>query len=207
MALVVGYVGRIVRDKGLVELIEAWRTLRNEFPSLHMLVVGPFEPQDPVPSDVEGILRGTERIHLAGQLEDPSALYAIMDIVVLPSYREGLPLVPLEAAAMALPVVATRIPGCVDAVVDGQTGTLVPPRNAWAVAQAIHRYLEDPALRRRHGLAGRERVVRDFRQEVMWEAIYQEYVRLLREKGLQLPEGSLQRAGATVAVATRIGHT
>ena len=154
-SLVVGYVGRIVRDKGFVELIEAWRTLREEFPLLHMLIVGPFEPQDPVPSNVECILRGTERIHLAGQIEDPSALYAIMDIVVLPSYREGLPLVPLEAAAMALPVVATRIPGCVDAVVDGQTGTLVPPRDAWALAQAIHRYLEDPALRRRHGLAGR----------------------------------------------------
>ena len=144
-SLVIGYVGRIVRDKGLVELIEAWRILREEFPLLHMLVVGPFEPHDPVPSDVECILRGAERIHLAGQLEDPSALYAIMDIVVLPSYREGLPVVPLEAAAMALPVVATKIAGCVDAVVDGQTGTLVPPRDAWALAQAIHRYLEDPA--------------------------------------------------------------
>ena len=144
MSLVIGYVGRIVRDKGLVELVEAWKTLRDQYPLLHMLVLVHFEPQDPVPSDVECILRGAERIHLAGQLEDPSALYAIMDIVVLPSYREGLPLVPLEAAAMALPVVATRIPGCVDAVVDGQTGTLVPPHDAWALAQAIQRYLEDP---------------------------------------------------------------
>ena len=88
-ARVVGFVGRIVNDKGVAELIEAWKTLRKECPSLHILVVGPFEPQDPVPSNVECILRGTERIHLAGQIEDPSALYAIMDIVVLPSYREG----------------------------------------------------------------------------------------------------------------------
>ncbi len=199
-APVIGFVGRIVRDKGVVELIEAWNTLCEEYPSLHMLVVGRFEPQDPVPSDVECILRGTERIHLAGQIEDPSALYAIMDIVVLPSYREGFGLIALEAAAMALPVVATRIPGCVDAVVDGQTGSLVPPRDAWALAQAIHRYLEDPALRRRHGLAGRERMLRDFRQEVMWEALYQEYVRLLREKGFLIPEASLEglESGDTV---------
>ena len=87
---VIGFIGRIVRDKGLVELVEAWKTLREEYPLLHMLVVGPFEPQDPVPSDVECILRGTEGIHLAGQIDDPSALYAMMDIVVLPSYREGL---------------------------------------------------------------------------------------------------------------------
>ena len=138
---------------------------------------GHFEPQDPLPSNVECILRRTQRIHLAGQIEDPSTLYTTMDIVVLPSYREGLGLVALEAASMALPVVATKIPGCVDAVMDGQTGTLVPPRDAWALAQAIHRYLEDPSLRRRHGLAGRERILRDFRQEVMWEALYQEYVR------------------------------
>ncbi len=199
-ALVIGYVGRIVRDKGLVELIEAWKILHGEYSFLHMLVVGTFEPQDPLPQNVEGILRGTQEIHLAGQTQDPSTSYSIMDVVVLPTYREGLPNVPLEAAAMSRPVVATRIPGCIDAVVDGETGTLVPPRDEGALAEAIRRYLHDPELRRRHGLAGRERVLRDFRQEVMWEAMYQEYVRLLREKGLPIPEGSLQSAESTDTV-------
>ena len=106
---------------------------------------------------------------------------------------------------MARPVVATCIPGCVDAVVDGQTGTLVPPRDAGALAEAIRRYLEDPSLRRRHGLAGRERILRDFRQEVMWEALYQEYVRLLREKGFLIPEASL-RASSQPIPSTRIGR-
>ena len=89
---------------------------------------------------------------------------------------------------MALPVVATAVPGCVDAVVDGVTGTLVPPRDPDALAQAIARYLDDPELCRRHGQAGRERVLRDFRPEDIWEATYQEYVRLLQERGLPVPK-------------------
>ena len=79
---------------------------------------------------------------------------------------------------MALPVVTTRVPGCVDAVADGVTGTLVPPGDAPALAAAVARYLDDPDLRRRHGSAGRERVLKEFRQEVIWGALYEEYRRL-----------------------------
>ena len=85
---------------------------------------------------------------------------------------------------MRLPVVATRIPGCIDAVVDGVTGTLVPVRDATALAAATRRYVDDPALRAAHGNAGRERVVRDFAQEVIWEALHAEYVRLLDAAGV-----------------------
>jgi glycosyltransferase involved in cell wall biosynthesis len=186
-ALVIGFVGRVVRDKGVVELVEAWQVLREEFPSLHLLIVGRCEPQDPVPLDTVRVLESDARIHLSGEVHDMPPFYAAMDIVALPSYREGLPVVPLEAAAMGLPVVATRIPGCVDAVVGGETGTLVPPRDAGALAEASRNYLENPELRQRHGSAGRERVLRDFRPEAMWEAMYKEYARLLREKGISVP--------------------
>ncbi len=183
-APVVGFVGRIVRDKGLAELAEAWSVLRRDYPTLHMLIVGPFEDQDIVPGDVERLLRTDERIHLAGLDWNTPPLYAAMDLVVLPSYREGFPSVPLEAAAMTLPVVATTVPGCVDAVVDGVTGSLVPPRDAPALMAAIRRYLDDPALARGHGWAGRKRVIRDFRRESIWEALYAEYQRLLRDAGI-----------------------
>ncbi len=184
-ASVVGFLGRLVRSKGVVELVTAWARLRDELPTLHLLMVGEFEPQDPVPPEVREVLRTDSRIHLTGWIQDVAPFYAAMDIVVLPSYREGLPVVPLEAAAMELPVVATRIPGCVDAVDDGVTATLVPVRDAKALADAVGMYLRDPELRRKHGRAGRERVLSKFKQEAIWEALYQEYQRLLEANGVR----------------------
>lgn len=179
-ALVVGFVGRIVHDKGITELIEAWKILREEFSHLHLLIVGIFEPQDPVAPDEESFLKNESRIHLTGNKENIAPFYAAIDILALPTYREGLGNVNLEAAAMELPVVTTRIPGCIDAVQDGITGILVPPRNPEALADAIRTYLHDSELRQRHGRAGRDRVLRDFRPQAMWEALYQEYLLLLK---------------------------
>jgi lipopolysaccharide/colanic/teichoic acid biosynthesis glycosyltransferase/glycosyltransferase involved in cell wall biosynthesis len=181
-ALVVGFVGRIVRDKGIIELVHAWGRVQRQFPRAHLLVVGRFEPQDAVPGDVEHALRTGERIHLAATDWNTPPLYAAMDLVVLPTYREGFPNVPLESAAMGKPVVATRIPGCIDAVEDGVTGTLVPPRDADALAEAIASYLKYDSLRARHGAAGRQRVLRDFRPEPIWREVWREYVELLERK-------------------------
>ena len=178
-AKVIGFVGRIVRDKGLIELVEAWAILREKYPDLHMLVVGPFEPQDPVPPETEQVLKTDGRIHLTGLQEDIPRLYKAMDILALPTYREGFNNTLLEAAAMEIPAVASAVPGCIDVVLDGVTATLVPPRDGKALADALSRYLDDPDLCRRHALAARERVLRDFRPQDMWEAIYQEYMRLL----------------------------
>ncbi len=181
-AQVLGFVGRIVRDKGIVELAESWRQLREAFPSLHLLIVGDFESQDPVPADVEQMLRSDPNIHLAGRVDETCSFFAAMDVVILPTYREGLPVVPLEAAAMELPVVATRIPGCTDAVMDGVTGTLVPVHDAGGLTEAVRKYLECPELRTRHGRAGRGRILRDFHPEDVWREIYNEYVGLLHER-------------------------
>lgn len=183
-ALVVGFVGRVVRDKGMTELAEAWASIREEFPEAHLLVVGEDEPQDPVPPDVMNQMRSDPRVHLVGPTRDVAPFYAAMDLLTLPTYREGFPNVLLEAMAMALPVVATRIPGCVDAVVEGETGLLVPPKDARALADGLRQYLRDDLSRWAHGEAGRKRALRDFRREAIWAALYEEYERLLRERGL-----------------------
>lgn len=186
-AVVVGYLGRIVRDKGLVELAHAWQMIAGQVGIYHLLIVGQFESQDPLPPEVEQYLKTGPQIHLTGYVEDNVPLYQAMDMLVLPTYREGFPVVPLEAAAMGLPVIATRIPGCTEAVVDGETGKLIPVRDAVALAQAINQYLAQPELRYRHGQAGRARVVCDYQPEVLWQATYKEYVRLLSGVGISLP--------------------
>ena len=182
-AVIVGYVGRLGRDKGIEQLAQAWESVRAEFPSAHLLLVGAWEKDHPVPVRWRDALTRDPRVHLPGRVDDVVPYYQVMSLCVFPSYREGFPNVPMEAAAMGLPVVATRVVGCVDAVVDGSTGTLVPPRDATALADAIARYLRDPELRRRHGEAGRGRVLRDFRPEPIWEALAAEYRRLLYARG------------------------
>jgi len=186
-AVVVGYIGRIVRDKGVVELAEAWKTISKNNPKAYLMLVGPFEPQDPVPAETKEYLESCKTIILLGECKDAAPFYTAIDISVLPTYREGFPNVPLEAAAMELPIVATSVPGCIDAVQDNVTGILVSPKQSDVLAAAIQRYLDDPELRVMHGKAGRERVLREFRQDDLWEAIYQEYVTLLESRGLGLP--------------------
>lgn len=186
--VVIGFVGRIVGDKGIHELSAAWAVLRERNPRAVLVLVGPLESQDAVSPSILRTFDTDPRVIQVGSVDDPAMYYAIFDILTLPSYREGFGYVLLEAAAMEVPTVASRIPGCVDAVEDGVTGTLVPMRDADALAEAIRMYLDDPELRERHGKAGRERVLREFRQEVIWEATYQEYCRLLREKGLPVPQ-------------------
>ena len=88
----------------------------------------------------------------------------------------------LAAVASAIRVVATDVVGCTDAIEDGVTGLLVPPRDVAALVAALRRYVDDPTLRRRHGRAARERVARMFRQEQIWEALHDEYQRLMRGK-------------------------
>lgn len=180
-AMVVGFVGRLGREKGLLELADAWRSLREEMGSLRLLLVGPPEPNDPIPDRVLAELRAHQRVHLFGFDRDTPKYFQAMDVLALPTYREGFPVVPLEAAASALPVVATRVPGCDEAVLDGVTGTLTEPRDTVGLTNALRAYLRDASLRRRHGTAGLERVLRDFQPEALWRALHDEYTRLHAE--------------------------
>lgn len=189
-ALVVGFIGRLAKAKGLVELEAAWRLLREAHPNLHLMLVGPEEPGDPPPAAVLTRFRSDRRVCVAGEDWNTPPLYRAMDVLVLPTHREGFPIVLLEAAAMALPIVATRVTGCQDAVQDGTTGTLVEPYDPDALAGGVHRYLRDPLLRQRHGGAARAWVLRDFNPEAMQRAMYEEYVRALESRGLSKPVGS-----------------
>ncbi len=197
---IVGYVGRLARDKGLEELAQAWQCIRTEFPRTHLLLVGAWEDQAPVAAEWRAALERDPRVHFTGRVDDVVPYYRLMSLFVFPSHgTEGFPNVPMEAAAMGLPVIATRVVGSVDAVQDGVTGALIPPRDVVALTDVMRRYLSDAAARRRHGDAGRSRVLRDFRQEPIWRALHAEYLRLVRAHGL----AARVPAAGTVAPASR----
>lgn len=180
---VVGFVGRLTADKGVAELARAFEHVRRRVPGARLLLVGDFEAGNPVPDAVRSQIEGDPAVVRAGFVGDPAPYYALMDVLAFPSHREGFPNAPLEAAAAGLPVVGFRATGTVDAVSDGETGLLVGVGDVAGLGAALAVYLRDPDLRRRHGFAGRERARRDFQQERVWEALYEEYDRLLAEAG------------------------
>ncbi len=176
-APVIGFVGRFTRDKGIADLALAFDAVRVRSPDARLLLVGHFESGDPLPAGIRERLGGGRGIVVHPFAADSAPLYRAMDLLALPSYREGLPNAPLEAAACELPVAAYAATGTVDAVEDGVTGTLVPVGDWQALAAALGRYLEDPELRRRHGEAGRRRMSREFDRRLVWEAWAAEYRR------------------------------
>jgi len=175
-ALVIGFLGRIGREKGIEQLYEAWRVVREAFPTAYLLIVGPDEANDPVAPEILEALQGDARVRLTGPDWYPAPLYALMDVLCMPSHREGCPNVALEAAAMELPVVAFRVPGVVDAVESGTTGELVDPLSAEQIAAAISKYFRQPSLRQQHGRAGRRRIHEFFAREKVWTALTKFYL-------------------------------
>jgi len=191
-APVVGFVGRLTRDKGIAELVEAFLKMRDHLPKLRLLLVGEFETGDPLPAEARRTIQNDPGIIHTGFVEDPILYYHVMDVLAFPTKREGFGNVAMEGSAAGKPVVSARATGAVDAVIDGVTGILVPVGDAPALADALERVLEDKALAAALGATGRERVQREFRQETIWDAIIAEYYRELQEKGLPLPNWSPQ---------------
>jgi lipopolysaccharide/colanic/teichoic acid biosynthesis glycosyltransferase len=178
---VIGFVGRFVKDKGIRELVEAFRELSSSRPNLRLLLVGDFENGDPVEPEIRQFIETTPAILRPGFVADTAPYYALMDVFVLPTYREGFPGVPLEAQASAVPVITTNATGAVDSVRDGVTGLIVPVRDTKALTWAIDTMLRKPEMRLDMGHAGRKWMVRDFRPEVIWQAHAKMYRELLKE--------------------------
>ncbi len=155
--LVVGMVGRYVWEKGFGEFFAAAQTIAQRYGDVSFLTVGMAleSERDPVDFSILRQLGIDDRVTVLQARDDMAELYSVMDIVVLPSYREGFPRSLMEAAAMSRPVVASDVSGCRQTVVDGLNGFLVPVKDSRALAEKIEQLITDGDLRQRLGAAGR----------------------------------------------------
>ena len=181
-ALVVGVVARLVWQKGFRELFAAAETLRERHPEVVFVVVGGSDPDkaDAIPPAELSALEGRGQFVFAGERDHMEDVYPAFDLFVLPSYREGFPRSAMEAAASGLPVIATDIRGCRQAVSDGQTGLLVPVHDEARLAAAIEELLVDPELRHRMGAAGRRKAEAEFDDRAVVAKTMDAYERVLR---------------------------
>jgi glycosyltransferase involved in cell wall biosynthesis len=165
-AQVVGFVGRLTRDKGVPELIEAFELILAKAPNARLLLVGWFDKaEDAISEELQDRIRAHPQIHITGFVSDTAPYYRAMDVLVLPTWREGFPNAVLEAAATGIPVVTTIATGSRDSVVPEVTGLLIPPGYPVAISEAVVRLLRDGDLRWRMGLAARAWVLEHFVDE------------------------------------------
>ncbi len=192
-AQVVGFVGRLAaRRKGFLDFLAAGRQLVGRLQNVWFLIVGDADHSKPdaVSSDAARDYGIADRCIFLGQRPNTELpyLYALMDILVLPSLFEGVPRVVMEASAMCVPAVASDVKGNREAVVHGQNGWLTPWGDVEAITTALYELLSAPDQMRRMGAAGRRIAIEQFDERLVFQRVKAEYSRLLQEKGLAADE-------------------
>lgn len=184
-ALVIGFVGRIVRDKGVECLVEAFRSIESsDARPVYLMLVGRFETvRDAISEQVRKEIENHPRIVTSGIVLDVVSHYYAMDLLVLPSRREGFNYVLLEAAACSLPTITTCATGCIDAVVHGETGLVVPIDAPAELAAAMRQLIEASHLREQFGKNGELRVDTHFRSDRLVKEHIELYERLITQSG------------------------
>ena len=170
------FVGRIVRDKGIAELVSAFTKLHTSHPNTRLILLGAFEPElDPLPNDTVHAIQSHPAIVTPGSVNDVRPWLKSADVLVHPSYREGFPNVVLEGTAMGLPCVVTDINGSNEIIVDGKNGIIVPKQDANALANAMTRLCENAAMRNTIAAAARPMTADRYNRPDVHRAILARY--------------------------------
>jgi glycosyltransferase involved in cell wall biosynthesis len=183
-AQVIGFVGRVSKDKGLNELVAAWPLIRAAQQGAILAIIGDDECVTQAEQAQLARLRRMDGVHMLGQQSRLEGIFPAFDVFLLPSHREGFGVVVLEAGVLGVPTVGFKVTGMKDSVVSGETGELVELGDVMSLAAATLRYLADKELRVRHGTAARLRVHAHFRQEIVWAGYFRTFKSIADSKGL-----------------------
>lgn len=179
--IVLGFIGRLNRDKGFNELIEMYMRLKQCYPKIKMLYVGPEESTSGIKPENLTYFRQQQDIVKTGKVVDAERYLAAMDIFVFPSYREGFGSVVIEAQAMGCPVVITDIPGPTNGMLPDLTGLVVPVKDSRALYEAVSSLIEDNMLREQMGLRGIQFVREHFDDRILIDKIIEDRLQLLTD--------------------------
>ena len=177
------FIGRVVRDKGIDELVEAFSLLHSEHPQTRLILVGRAEDNlDPVSPHTRSTIASHPAIEAVGNQSDVRPWLAASDALVFPSYREGFPNVVIEAGALDLPSIVTDINGSREIIVHGQNGIIVPPRNAQALLQAMTQFVQNPQATQAMALKARQMIASRFEKSFVQKCLFDYYNQILGEK-------------------------
>ena len=172
------FVGRLVGDKGINELVDAFKSFDNS--NVKLLLVGPLElKQDPIKEATIKEITNNKNIISVGSKSDVRPYLAISDVLVFPSYREGFPNVVLQAGAMKLPCIVTNISGCNEIIEEGKNGIIIPPKNKLAIANAMNFVIENKDKKEFFRKNARSMIESRYNQKLVWNAILKEYDSLI----------------------------
>ena len=172
------FIGRLVADKGINELVRAFLSLA--IPNCKLLLVGPYETEDPLQPETLKAIQQNDSILSVGFQHDVRPYLVISDCMVFPSYREGFPNVVMQAGAMGLPSIVTDINGSNEIIIEGFNGTIVPSKNVTALLRAMIRIKEDETWRNQLQSNARSSIISRYEQELVWEALLIKYKEFLK---------------------------
>ena len=170
------FIGRVVQDKGIVELVEAFTKLKNIHLTTRLQLVGPFEPDlDPLPAHIVATIKSDPHIVHTGYQDDVRPYLAASNAMVFPSYREGFPNVPMQAGCFDLPVIVTNINGCNEIIEHGKNGVIIDTKSVDQLQNSMELFMTDKSLYDSCKQHARQMIVSRYDQPYVWHLILNEY--------------------------------
>lgn len=172
---VLGYVGRLTKDKGIEELVQSFKILQDKYSNIKLLILGELESTNEISIDLENEFQNNQGIIYLGYIKNPEKYYYLMDVFVFPTYREGFGNVSAESQAAGTPVIVSNVTGAKDTLIDNFSGFLIPSQNVDAIVEKVEILKNNRKLRNEMGRNGRKFIEENFNSEKVWDAWHKYY--------------------------------